>query len=205
VNSQKLTAHLQCDRYGAFQLTRAVRPAPGLGIVPREGFRFDTFRDKHVRVPVLAAAVSREKLFDVFVDLAALAGPVVDVVLESSHECKTGHRDHYRDEIDLPVLLSHLCDFEDLLLDDGCSGVAVISNTEPFEVQFDEHKLLVLYAHDLEPAEAILRQHGLPRDDRLKLINEGKHLHSTDPRHLEAFGQLCCRLGVGEPAERVNW
>jgi hypothetical protein len=39
----------------------------------------------------------------------------------------------------------------------------------------------------------------------MKLITEGEHLHSTEPHHAEAFEQLCYRLGVGEPAERVNW
>jgi len=72
------------------------------------------------------------------------------------------------------------------------------------EVQFDEHKLLVVYALDLERAECVLRQHDVPRVDDLKLITKGEHLHSTDPRHLDAFDQLCCRLGVGEPAQRVN-
>ena len=46
---------------------------------------------------------------------------------------------------------------------------------------------------------------GIVRDDRLKLITEGEHLHSTEPRFREQFDQLCCRVGVGEPAERVSW
>jgi hypothetical protein len=92
-----------------------------------------------------------------------------------------------------------------LLLHDGCTGVAVIATTGPMEVQFDEHKLLVVYAHDLEAFEQILRQAGLLRDDDLKLITEGEHLHSTEPHFLGQFEKLCCRVGVGEPAERVSW
>jgi hypothetical protein len=83
--------------------------------------------------------------------------------------------------------------------------VAVISTAGPMEVQFDEHKLLVVYARDLEPFERALRQAGVERDDRLRLITEGEHLHSTDPRHLDAFEQLCYRLGVGAAAQPVNW
>jgi hypothetical protein len=203
-----MAAHLQVDRYGAFWLTDAVRPAPHLPVVPRAGYRIDTYRDAQSRlqVPVLAAAVSRESLFDTFLSLLEPLGPVVDVVLETSHHSNSGvHRDLLREHIDLPVLLSHFCDSEELLLNDGCTGVAVIATTGPMEVQFDEHKLLVVYAHDLERFEQVLRQAGLPRDDRLKLITEGEHLHSTDPRFLEQFEQLCCRVGVGEPAERVSW
>jgi hypothetical protein len=43
------------------------------------------------------------------------------------------------------------------------------------------------------------------REDGLKLITEGEHLHSTEPHHPALFEQMCFRLGVGEPAERVSW
>jgi hypothetical protein len=208
MDPEKLVAHLQIERYGDFWLTDAVRPALEAQVVPREGFRIDTYRDqKGAReVPVLVAAVSRERLFDVFLQLLDPLGEVVDVVLETSHEsADSSHQDLYREQIDLPVLKSYCCDFEDLLLNDGCSGVAIISGADLMEVQFDEHKLLVIYAHDLEPFERILRQSGLERDDDLKLITEGEHLHSTETRFADAFEQLCYRLGVGETAERVNW
>src|SRR5262249_13563487 len=124
----------------------------------------------------------------------------------TSHQSEgTTHRDLYREHIDLPVLQSHFCEFEELLLHDGCTGVAVISTAEPLEVQFDEHKLLVVYARNLKPFEAILRQSGIARDNGMKLITEGEHLHSTDPRYAAAFEQLCYRLGVAEAVERVNW
>jgi hypothetical protein len=176
--------------------------------VPREGFRLDVYRDPTARlhVPVLAASVSREKLLDLFLDLLAPLGETVDVVLETSHQSEgNGHLDLFREQIDRPVLESHFLDFEDLLLNDGCAGVAVLSTVAPMEVQFDEHKLLIVYAHDLEPFERVLRQHGVPRDDALKLITEGEHLHNTDPEHRELFEQLGCRLGVAEAAERVSW
>jgi hypothetical protein len=203
-----LAAHLQVDRYGDFVLTQAIRPALDLQVVPRQGFRVETYRDSQagIQVPVLAASVSREVLFDLFLDLLEPLGEVVDVVLETSHDSEGAeHRDLYREHIDLPVLKSHFCDYEDLLLNDGCTGVAVISSNGPMEVQFDEHKLLVVYARDLGPFERTLCQWGVTRDDSMKLITEGEHLHSTDPSHAEVFEQLCYRLGVGETAERVNW
>jgi hypothetical protein len=199
---------LQVDRYGEFWLTDAIRPSVDRQVVPRQGFRVDTYRDVRagLQVPVLAASVSRERLFDVFLDLLDPLGEVVDVVLETSHESDgADHQDLYREHIDLPVLKSHLCDFEDLLLHDGCTGIAVIANERPMEVQFDEHKLLVVYARDLGPFERVLDGAGVARDDRMKLITEAEHLHSTDPRFQAAFQQLCYRLGVGEAAEHVSW
>ena len=64
------------------------------------------------------------------------------------------------------------------------------------EVQFDEHKLLFIYAHDLEPFEAILRQYRLKRDDSLKFISEAEHLHSTDDVYHEQFQEILYRLGI---------
>jgi hypothetical protein len=208
VTPEKLRAHLQVERYGDFWLTNAIRPSLDRQVIPRQGFRVETYRDPkaNLQVPVLAASVSREQLFDVFLDLLDPLGEVVDVVLETSHDSDGAqHRDLYREGIDLPVLKSHLCDFEELLLHDGCTGVAVLSTTGPMEVQFDEHKLLVVYAADLRPFQQVLRGYGVRRDDRLKLITEGEHLHSTDPDHREVFEQLCYRIGVGEAAEHVSW
>ncbi len=207
MSSEKLAAHLRVDRYGDFRLTDAIRPALHVPVVPRQGFRVDVYRDVRtgLRVPVLAAAVSRDQLFDAFLSLLAPLGEAVDVVLETSHHSDgASHKDLCREHIDLPVLMSHFCEFEDLLLHDGCTGAAVIARGGPMEVQFDEHKLLVVYARDLTPFENILQELGIVRDDRLKLITEGEHLHSSDPRHFDQFEQLCCRLGIGEPAERVN-
>jgi hypothetical protein len=208
VNKVSLADHLKVARYGDFLLTDAIRPAPHVPVVPRQGYRRDVYRDARsgLEVPVLAAAVSAERLFDLFLGLLAPLGPAVDVVLETSHHNGgAAHRDLLREGIDLPVLMSHFCDFEELLLHDGCTGVAVIATGAPMEVQFDEHKLLVVYAHDLDPFEAVLQEAGIARDDELKLITEGEHLHASEPRFAAAFEQFCARVGVGEAAERVNW
>lgn len=202
-----MTDHLKVNRYGDFRLTDAIRPAQGLPVVPRQGYRIDTYRDAkaNFQVPVLAAAVSSEHLFDVFLDLLDPLGEVVDVVLETSHDT-TGsqHKDLFREGMDLPVLKSNCCDYEDMLLNDGCAGIAVMSTAGPMEVQFDEHKLLVIYATDLKPFRRVLKEYGIHRDDQMKLITEGEHLHSTDDSHRQQFDQLCSRLGVGNAFERVG-
>lgn len=205
---KSMTEHLRVDRYDGFWLTEAIRPGPSLPIVPREGYRVDVYRDARAKlqVPVLAASVSREHLFEVFLDLLDPLGEVVDVVLETSHDSSgSQHLDLFREGMDLPVLKSHCCEFEELLTHDGCAGVAVLATEGPMEVQFDEHKLLVVYAADVTPFAEILDRHGVPRDDAMKLITEGEHLHSTDPLHVQTFDQMCYRLGVGKAVQRVNW
>ncbi|MCI0381009.1 MAG: hypothetical protein L0215_25780 [Gemmataceae bacterium] len=207
MNSQ-LSQHLRVERYGNFWLTDAIRPSLQRQIIPRQAYRIETYKDSKAgfHVPVLAAAVSREQLFEVFLDLLDPLGEVVDVVLETSHDADgSQHQDLFREHMDLPIFKSYCCEFEDLLLHDGCTGVAALSTIAPMEVQFDEHKLLVVYSADMRPFERILRQNGVVRDDKMKLITEGEHLHSTDPRHLREFDKFSYLLGVGEAVERVNW
>lgn len=208
MNPELMVEHLLKDRYGDFVLTDAIRPALNQPVVPRQGYRIENYRDAkaNFQVPVLAAAVSRERLFDAFLDLLDPLGEVVDVVLETSHDSDGAkHQDLFREAIDLPILKSYCCDFEDLLLNDGCTGIAVLSTTGPMEVQFDEHKLLVIYAADLNPFARVLESHAVYQEPGLKLLTEAEHLHSTDPRHRKEFDQFCMRLGVGEGVERVNW
>ena len=71
LTQDQLDAHLRIGRYGNFALTEAVRPSIGLEVIPRAGYRRDTYCDPESgsKMPVLAASVSAENLFDIFMDL----------------------------------------------------------------------------------------------------------------------------------------
>ncbi len=199
---EQLLRHLATSRYGDFELTEAVRPAMNLHICPRQGYRHDIYVDPQTqtRIPVIMAAVSREHLFPVFADLVQRLGPTVDVVLESSHDHElSGHIDHYREQIDLPVLMSALWDYEDLLLNDGCTGLAVINPHTPQEVQLDEHKLLIIYGSPLEVFEHVLEKHGVCCDEGLHFITEAEHIHSTSDHYARRFQQFQTELGLDNP------
>ena len=203
VNSRQSDTHLSVERYGDFVLTDAIRPGPGVPVVPREGYRTSMYKDAKLglRIPVLSAAASREKLFDLFLALLKPLGREVDVILETSHKRTDGkHRDLRRRGIDTPVLASYCCEFEDLLMNDGCTGIAVLSTKRPMEVQLDEHKLIFAYAPSTKPFRRILRSFGISRDNDLKLISEGQHLHGTEPHHRPEFRDLCLRIGAGKLA-----
>lgn len=196
-----LPPHLQRSQYGEFTLTKAIRPGPTVPIIPMEGYRTSRYRDPDSKrvLPMLGAAVSAEKLFQVFLDLLEPLSDRVHVVLETSHESENNqHMDLRRGEIDAPVLMSHFCDFEDLLCNDGCTGVAVVAVGRPIEVQFDEHKLLFVYAPDLRPFKQILDSYGVPLKDDLRLIAEGPHLHHSSSEYLEEFLQLATRVGAAD-------
>jgi hypothetical protein len=208
---RKLATHLNTHRYGNFSLTDAVRPGPTIPIRPREGYRVEIFRDRQLglRLPMLSAAVSAERLFETFLALIAPLGEIVHVILESSHDAESDlHTDFRRDDIDLPVLASHLCDFENLLTNDGCTGIAVMADNLPMEVQFDEHKLFHIYAPSLTPFRRALHRAGIRHRKLFPLISEAEHFHHTSDEFESEFRQLAMRLNVGE-IDRVfsdeNW
>ena len=199
LDESTLEAHLGVNRYGDFSLSAAVRPSYDLEVVPSAGFRHDTYRDEATRqkVPVLMASASQEQLFDTFLELLDPLGPVVDVVLETSHDyTQSGHRDLYREHIDMPILQSILWDFEELLVDDGCTGIAVLNSSIPQEVQLDEHKLMIIYGNDLREYEHLLQDADIPCRDDMRFITEAEHVHSTNDQYIEQFEQLKMRLGI---------
>lgn len=199
LSEEQLETHLGVDRYGKFRLTEAIRPSYDLKVVPQQGYRHDFYLDEETKtkVPVLMAAASREILFDIFMELIEPLGEQIDVVLETSHNRESaGHADLYREHIDMPVLKSTLWDFEDLLMNDGCTGIAVLNPGIPQEVQFDEHKLLIIYGQPLKHYEQILRSYGVLCNDNMKFVTEAEHVHSSSDGYFQQFEELKMRLGM---------
>lgn len=203
LDDDELEAHLGVYRYGAFDLTDAVRPSYDLKVVPRQGFRHDAYVDPQSKtsIPVIMAAASKERLFDIFMDLIDPLGEVVDVVLETSHHGGGGHEDMYRDHIDVPVLKSMLYDFEEMLLNDGCTGIAVLNPGKRQEIQFDEHKMLIAYGTPLETFERILIAHDVYPDKDIRFITEAEHVHSSSDTFARQFGELQMRLGIDQEGD----
>lgn len=201
LSEEELEAHLGVSTYDNFKLTDAIRPSYHLDVVPTAGYRHDYYDDKQtgVRIPVLMAAGSREYLFDLFVELLDPLGESVDVVIETSHDDNNGdHNDLYRESIDLPVLKSTLYDFEEQFLNDGCLGLAVLNPQIPLEVQFDEHKLLIMYGQDLKPFEQILRDYNVVEKSEMKFITEAEHVHSSSDQYMDCIDQMKFRLGIDD-------
>ncbi len=199
LSEEELEAHLGVQRYGSFMLTDAVRPSYDLQVIPCQGFRRDTYQDEEsqTRVPVLMVSASSDMLFELFMELLEPLGGEVDVVLETSHHHDNGgHADLYREHIDMPVLESILWDFEDMLVNDGCTGIAVLNPSVPQEVQFDEHKMLIVYGDPLEQFESILRARGITENEEMKFITEAEHVHSSSDQYARMFDELKVQLGM---------
>ncbi len=199
LSQEQLEQHLSVVKYNDFTLTDAVRPSYDLKVTPREGYRHDVYRDEEndANMPVLMCSASKERLFELFIELIEPLGNVVDVVLETSHSRDNrGHSDLYREHMDVPVLISTLWDYEDLLTNDGCTGIAVLNPNLPQEVQFDEHKLLIVYGTELSAYEKILDSYKVGVDEELKFITEAEHVHSSSDKYASEFEELRMRLGM---------
>jgi hypothetical protein len=190
---------LGSHQFGDFTLTRAIRPSSKSTVRPVQGFRYDKYVDESYpsEIPVIMAAASSELLFPLFVQLIQRLGDVVDVVLETSHDHElTGHRDLFREQIDMPILTSALWEFDDLLLNDGCTGIAVLNPDTPQEVQFDEHKMLIMYGQPLEHFEQILEDFDVACQPSMRFITEGEHIHASNEVYRRQFQQLKSILGT---------
>ena len=201
-SDDELNVHLNISKYGDFELTDAIRPSYDIRIQPKQAYRYDCYVDEEndSNVPVIMASATKSELFDLFIELIDPLGESVDVVLESSHGKKQDNH-LYRDSIDVPVLKSVLYDFEDLLTNDGCTGIAVLNPEIPQEVQFDEHKLIMVYGTPLEPFENALEENGVPFDPKVRFLTESEHVHATSDKYKRQFQELKNALGMDpEPA-----
>jgi len=211
IHALELESHLATVTYGNFTLTDAIRPSLDLTIVPEQGYKHDrlnlaikditSYHRAHSRwlMPILIVSVSVEHLFETFLDLLDPLGNTVDIVLEMSHSYSGAYSaGHYRDHIDLPVLKSFLYDHEDLLLNDGCTGISVMSPDMRAEVKLDEHKLLLVRSKSLLPFEEILHWHGIPRNETMPLLSDAEHIHITRDEYFPRLKTLQVSLGMDE-------
>ncbi len=207
LSDEQLEAHLEVSSYGAFELTDAIRPSVDLKVIPKQGFRHEKYVDPttKAKIPVIMAAASKHRLFDLFIDMIDTLGPVVDVVLETSHYHTMGHEDFYREHMDLPVLKSILYDFEEMLLNDGCTGIAVLNPQRQQEVQFDEHKLIIAYGSPLETYERVLISHDVYVEEDIQFITEAEHVHTSSDQLFQEFQSLTMRLGMEADAEDAEF
>ena len=209
--------------YGDFQLTNAIQLEENSTIIPMQGYRVYTSNET---MGVMIASITRPKILDIFNECLDLfgKGAVVDVVLETSHDRSqtplatskispnSDDDPYYSGTVDLPVLQSHLMDYDDLLLDDGCTGIAIRDNekNDQFFVELDEHKLLEVRPWGVAMLEKILRRHGIPNRPHMKFIDAGKHTHDTTDNYRAQSQELAWKLGLirftsdGHPYEDVE-
>lgn len=185
LDDEELRTHLNIAKYDAFLLTDAVRPSYDLTVKPIQGYR----RDDQPEMPTLTASVSGSILLDTFMTLLDNLiehSSSLNVVLMSSHDQQP--REYFAIEVDPIIIKSIIYDFEEVIIHDGCTGIAVYSEDSEQEVQLDEHKLIFVY--NCETYQPILEQLGINRIDSMKVITEAEHVHSTSEAYCKRFDEL---------------
>ena len=177
--AQKISAALLKGE--KLRLTEAVVSMDPLNRPLTEGFRIDTYHNKESGedIPVLVIATHSDKLIDVFEALLDLMSRELTIVLETSHRYpnEAKHDDFYRSNAE-PWFIKHIVrQYSDLFLNDSCTGIAVVDDELPEEIQFDEHKCLFVYSRRIKEFRKVLEDHGISYDKRLHLISEDKHQH----------------------------
>jgi hypothetical protein len=81
-------------------------------------------------------------------------------------------------------------------MNDGCTGIAVLNPGIPQEVQFDEHKLLIVYGQPLFDYEKVFRRFGVACDRQIKFLTEAEHVHSSNDRYAQQFEDFKTQLGM---------
>lgn len=209
LTAEQLNEHLKRDQYGGFRLTDAVRPAYDLKVVPKTGFRYAVYQDEEekMRVPVIMASVSKEDIFNVFMEILDLfpGSSTTGAVLETSHSANiedsgADRQEFYRDSIDLPVLKSILLDedFRNILLDDGCTGIAILNADPMLELQLEEHKLLIVYGWPAIEDELleVFKKYGVKEDPEMEFITDAEHIHNSDDEYIAVFERLKLALNI---------
>ena len=87
-------------------------------------------------------------------------------------------------------------DFEVIVVNDGCTGIAILNPGLPQEVQLDEHKLLIVYGKDLRRYENIMVDCHIPCREDMRFITEAEHVHSSSERYYRQFETLKTQLGM---------
>lgn len=203
LSDEAMEKHFSVAEYGDFTLTDAIRPSYDLKVIPHSGYKIAEYIDPTVSgddgwtTDMLIAAVSKEKLFSAFMDLLDPLGEEVDVAFMSSHNTDVEYNQEYvRFGIEMSVFQSKLWDYEKLLSDDGCAGIAVFNSESKREVQLEERKTLVVYSKNMLPFENILARYNILRQQQMQFIFDAEHVHLSSSEYYEKFQEMVEAFGA---------
>lgn len=201
-NLAQLSEHLARRDYDDFRLTDAIRPGMDDGIFPIAGYRHDFYTEETTgeETLVIIAAVSREWVVEMFLNLLQPLGDEVSIRLEKRYHVYE-HIEMTRDHVDLSDLRCILEDFSDLLLNDGSFSIAVSNSDGSKEVQLDEHKLLYVYGENTKAFERRLQWAGILRDEQMCFLPEGEHFHCSLHDFGPRLAELESRLGLNQESD----
>ena len=198
---KQLEEDLKKDNYNGFLLTKAVRLDAKTTLLPENGFKLVWCQiDKNTRERALLVCASREILWDLFIDFVSITGSVTDVCLESSHHSANHdcHTDFIVEEKEVILTTSTFFDFQDILLNDGCTGIAVYNGKRRVEVQLCEHKFISIYGwkKHKRKIKKILEKYGIPLNKEMSCVVWQPHMHVSSTSYAEEFKNFKIAMGA---------
>ncbi|MDZ7265323.1 MAG: hypothetical protein ONB16_12115 [candidate division KSB1 bacterium] len=182
--------------FGTFTLPPAVVFFKAGDDVPTEGYkvRKSALPNGRFRYQVIVS-VSAEKILDVFDALVLLLGDYCHVVVQDFGEREGEQVDYFAYQKDTVIVRSVLCDFEELLLNDGLIGLVVYSEAAKAEIQLTQHKIIQIFALDLTRFRQVLNRFGIEENPELKFLFDDFYLlveHVDDRKILQSLMERLC-------------
>ena len=200
------------DKTG-FELTDAICPIQEADL--RIGFEREAYSDKERGTfQIIAVSQTKDSLFEIYLGMISellkiekIKRSTADAVFESRHilsdtsvgrkydcaEKPMFYRDFLAEELDPIACLSMLCDYEDLFVNDGFSGVSFVSEVARSEVRLDVHKTILFFSPHIKLIErmnAFLIKAGIPQRQTVPIVTTLPHIHVGNSRYAEQFDQL---------------
>ncbi len=173
----------------------------GVAKAVREGYKVEGLRVSPYAY-VIEVIVSRERVFPLFTALSTLVGPPCMAIIE----------DRLKDPP--KVFKSTICTKKEALdaftqhsfqlVNDGFTAFGLASET--FEAFIGDHKDITVYCNSSRQATGILKDHGIPMDDKLVNMGAGPHYHVQLPIFFEdgETNDKIRRMCEPIPAEEVE-
>ena len=197
VSEEVIRTLLQKRTFGDFTFTDAVRPQDE-SFLTQEGYEVHSLDTSNAPERIVIAAVSRQKLFDVFTELLEPLGELLDVVLETEDEEDESVFEAHSYGTDRLYLQSVLPDFEDVLLNCGNTKIGVVSTERPKRVELDFHKLLLLYGKKIRPFLQILVENNIPQLIDMHTIDDVDQYRISDTEFPDQIQRMMNELGMEE-------
>lgn len=196
VTAEKIQQAMKHRTFGAFTVPPAVVFFKAGDDLPQEGYKVRKHVLPNGRFQYQAiVSVSAEKLLDLFDALLPLLGEYCHVVLQDFGAREGELIEYVAYQKDTVIVRSILCDFEELLLNDGLIGLAVYSDIVRAEVQLTQQKVIQIFALDLIPFRRLLQRYGIEENPKLKFLFEDFHLlveQVHDRMILESLKERLC-------------
>lgn len=153
--------------------------------LPEEGFELQFRKDDDPPQYFFCAQVSSLRIERVLADALRCLPPKVHAVVEMRRTDAALDAEPDGPESDrwtspllpLPEVLRVLVKFSFQILHDGRIGFGAYDPDSPLEVFLDDHKLLNLFAAELDPFSAVLERHRVPQLGRIASILDVEHEH----------------------------